>query len=68
MASPKYPKSDTPTWLYGHFQNNINWAIPMRTLVTLKDAPTAFNLWTGTFYWSVLSFPLYTFLMDTTMD
>ena len=40
MANPNYPESDTPTWLYNALNiDNNNWAIPLRTLVTVKDFP-----------------------------
>ena len=72
MASPHYPETDppfTPTYLYGAFANNLNWMIPMRTLFTLKDAPTWAALWPGPIYiYSLMQFPLYTFLVERTMD
>ena len=69
MASPHYPESDTPTWLYAAFANNQNWAIPMRTLFTVKDAPVAAAIWVSPlYYWSLIQYPLYTFLVDTEMD
>ena len=40
MADPNYPESDTPTWLYADWFGYGNWAIPMRTLLTVKDAPS----------------------------
>ena len=55
MANPDYPKSDTPTWLYSAFADNLNWAIPMRTLVTLKNTPTVAAIWTGeAYFWSLM--------------
>ena len=72
MASPHYPETDppyTPTYLYGAFANNLNWMIPMRTLLTLEDAPKWSALWPGPLYiYSLIQFPLFTFLVDKTMD